>query len=214
MLSKVCSKCKVNKKLTSFSKHKNNKDGLSYICKECSNRRCRKWSKNNKLHLRKYKEEYHQKNKIKHNKQGKLWYDSHKNEMKEYRQNYKIQRNKRRRYLYKFNLRYRIEQVLRSRTNKAIKNNSKSTSTMFLVGCDIDYLMYYLQCKFQKSMTWDNHGTGHNGKGMKEWQIDHIKPCTKFDLSKTEEQRRCFHYTNLQPLWAEDNLKKWNTYVK
>jgi len=57
-------------------------------------------------------------------------------------------------------------------------------------------------------MTWDNHGTGKNGKGMKEWHIDHIIPCCKFNLSKDEEQRKCFHYSNLQPLWASDNMKK------
>jgi len=60
-------------------------------------------------------------------------------------------------------------------------------------------------------MTWDNHGTGHNGKGMKEWHIDHIKPCASFDLSKPSQQRKCFHYSNMQPLWAKDNLKKRNT---
>jgi len=54
-------------------------------------------------------------------------------------------------------------------------------------------------------MTRENHGK--NG-----WEIDHIKPCVSFDLSKPEEQKKCFHYTNLQPLWKEDNLKKGNKY--
>ena len=49
-------------------------------------------------------------------------------------------------------------------------------------------------------MAWDNYGTGQNGKGTQEWQIDHIKPCASFDLSKESEQKKCFHYTNLQPL--------------
>jgi hypothetical protein len=79
---------------------------------------------------------------------------------------------------------------------------------MFLIGCEIDYLMYHLQHKFKKGMTWDNHGSGNNGKGMKEWHIDHIKPCSSFDLSKPEEQQKCFHYTNLQPLWVKENWKK------
>jgi len=48
-------------------------------------------------------------------------------------------------------------------------------------------------------MSWNNHG---------EWHIDHIKPCTSFDLSKLSEQKKCFHYKNLQPLWAKDNLSK------
>ena len=48
-------------------------------------------------------------------------------------------------------------------------------------------------------MTWDNHG---------EWHIDHIKPCASFDLTDADQQRECFNYTNLQPLWAKDNLSK------
>ena len=59
-------------------------------------------------------------------------------------------------------------------------------------------------------MTWDNHGNGWYGNGMNQWHIDHIIPCASFDLSKEEEQYRCFHYTNLQPLWAYDNLSKGN----
>ncbi len=57
-------------------------------------------------------------------------------------------------------------------------------------------------------MSWENYGKGDNGRGMQEWHIDHIKPCASFDLSKPEQQKLCFNYTNLQPLWAEENMKK------
>ena len=55
-------------------------------------------------------------------------------------------------------------------------------------------------------MSWDNHG--YDG-----WHVDHIRPCASFDLTDEEQVRKCFHYTNLQPLWAKDNLRKgseWN----
>ena len=71
---------------------------------------------------------------------------------------------------------------------------------MFLIGCEIDYLIYYIQCKFTDDMSWDNYGSF--------WHVDHIHPCSSFDLSKEDEQRKCFHYKNLQPLWAVDNLRK------
>ena len=59
--------------------------------------------------------------------------------------------------------------------------------------------MYHIQNKFTEGMLWDNYGL---------WHIDHIRPCSKFDLSKPKEQRKCFHYSNLQPLWAIDNIRK------
>lgn len=60
-------------------------------------------------------------------------------------------------------------------------------------------LKKHLEIKFTKGMSWENYG---------KWHVDHIKPCAKFDLTKESEQRKCFHYTNLQPLWAIDNFKK------
>lgn len=59
--------------------------------------------------------------------------------------------------------------------------------------------------QFEPGMTWDNLG-----KGEGKWQIDHIIPCSYFDLTKEENQRICFNYRNLQPLWAKDNVKKSN----
>jgi hypothetical protein len=52
---------------------------------------------------------------------------------------------------------------------------------------------------FTEGMSWDNYG---------EWHIDHILPCSSFDLADIEQQKICFNYKNLQPLWAEDNLRK------
>ena len=54
-------------------------------------------------------------------------------------------------------------------------------------------------------MSWNNYG---------KWHVDHIRPCIDFDLSKPEEQQKCFHYTNLQPLWAEENMRKHYKFVK
>ena len=59
--------------------------------------------------------------------------------------------------------------------------------------------MGYLEAKFTEGMTWENHGL---------WHIDHIKPCSSFNLLIEDEHHKCFHYSNLQPLWAKDNLSK------
>ncbi len=70
---------------------------------------------------------------------------------------------------------------------------------MMLIGCEIDYLMFHIQEQFTEGMNWNNYG---------EWHIDHRKPCASFDLSKPNAQRKCFHFSNLQPLWAIENIKK------
>jgi hypothetical protein len=62
-------------------------------------------------------------------------------------------------------------------------------------------LFKHLESKFTEGMSWSNYG-------YKGWHVDHIKPCASFDLSDPEEQKKCFHYTNLQPLWWYDNFKK------
>lgn len=88
---------------------------------------------------------------------------------------------------------------LRTRLHNALRGNEKSGNTISLLGCSIIALKEYLTNRFKNGMNWDNYG---------EWHIDHIVPCAKFDLRHPEEQKKCFHYTNLQPLWALDNILK------
>lgn len=88
--------------------------------------------------------------------------------------------------------------------NQLIKNGgSKSVKTEALLGCSIICARQHLEAQFLPGMSWDNHG---------EWHIDHIRPCASFDLTDLEQQKECFHYTNLQPLWAADNLRKSDTW--
>ena len=96
---------------------------------------------------------------------------------------------------------FKLVKTLRTRLGSALKNQNaiKSDKTMELVGCTIPFLRGYLEAKFKDGMTWENHG---------EWHIDHIKPCASFNLLNEEEQYECFHYKNLQPLWASENLSK------
>lgn len=98
---------------------------------------------------------------------------------------------------------FKLLQNLRRRTNFKLRN-CKSASTQTLLGCSIPELKEHLESNFTKGMEWANYGT--------LWHIDHIKPCAAFDLLKEEEQLKCFHYTNLQPLLASENLKKGSKY--
>ena len=94
-----------------------------------------------------------------------------------------------------------LADVLRSRLNKAIKRSTKAGSAVDDLGCSIDQLKAHLESKFEVGMTWENYGP-------KGWHIDHIIPLSSFNLTNLEELKKACHYTNLQPMWAEDNWSK------
>jgi hypothetical protein len=95
----------------------------------------------------------------------------------------------------------KIENALRCRLRAALKGRSKAASGPILVGCSMEELRRHLEALWQPGMSWDNYG-------LKGWVIDHILPCASFDLTDPEQQYKCFHYTNLQPLWSVDNMTK------
>ena len=95
---------------------------------------------------------------------------------------------------------YAVAQNLRCRLNNSLRsrNLSQSQSVLALIGCSIDELKSHLESQFLEGMTWTNWTTDG-------WHIDHIRPCASFE---DPADPRCWHYTNLQPLWAKDNLRK------
>ena len=93
---------------------------------------------------------------------------------------------------------------LRGRIRAALKGVGKSKRTMQLIGCSIAELKLHLENQFKLGMNWFTYG---------KWHVDHIVPCCRFDLTQPEEQKRCFHFSNLQPLWAEENFKKNGRYT-
>ena len=192
METKACTKCKVEKSLDKFLSDKRHLDGKESQCKECHYLANRKWQDNHKTEIKKQRIIYRLKNKEKIAIRSKKYDLSHRKEFNE-------RDNKRR----KTDINYKIKYNLRRRILLALKGNSKFLSTMLLIGCEIDYLIYYLQSQFTDGMSWDNHG---------DWHIDHKRPCKLFDLSKPEQQQKCFNYKNLQPLWAKDNLSKGVNY--
>ena len=202
---KVCSKCKKELDVQCFSKRNDRKSGFYSSCKFC----CEEWRKKNYKKIKQQKLEYYKKNKEKlkissrkwHEKNkerikviGKKWYEKNKCRKMEL---YKIWKNNK----YKEDILFRLTTILRSRTGKILMGKNKSFATLELLGCSAEEFKQYLERQFKEGMTWENYG-------RKGWHIDHIKPCASFNLLLEEEQEKCFHYTNLQPLWAEENLKK------
>ena len=98
---------------------------------------------------------------------------------------------------------YRLMIGLKSRIQQAIKAKCgrKAFKTAELLGCTVPEFKDWIASQFSEGMSWDNYG-------LTTWHIDHVRPCASFDLTDPEQQRKCFHYTNQQPLWAEDNMRK------
>jgi hypothetical protein len=103
----------------------------------------------------------------------------------------------------------RIKHNLRTRLLFLLKksNVKKSVSAMQLLGCSIKLFKCHIESQFTPGMNWDNHGI-HKTNGPRMWHLDHIIPCSAFNLEDLNQQKKCFHYTNLRPFWGLENIKK------
>ncbi len=96
---------------------------------------------------------------------------------------------------------FKLCTTLRARIYKAIQFQGvlKPSKTIAELGCTPMQLRDYLEMKFVPGMTWSNHG---------EWHVDHVRPLASFDLADPKQFAEACHHTNLQPLWAEENMRK------
>jgi hypothetical protein len=229
---KICSKCHQEKPFNSFWKRKATKDGYFHHCIDCMRsprekikasipkgfRICTKCKKQLPLSC------FGLDNTVKDKhcsacKSCKIDYDrkykqTHKRKMKKQRKNYynlnkKILVKKHTDYCKKralVDINFRLRKSLSSTLHSALSGNWKSGQTMDLLACSIEYFRQHLEAQFTEGMSWENRGRGWNNK--KEWHIDHIYPLASFDLTNLEERKIAFHWSNQQPMWAKDNLKK------
>ena len=187
---KHCNGCNQTKALTEFSKDSEKRDGLQTRCKVCQKAYNKKWQQSNPEKVKAKARKWAQNNREKKNASQRK-----RNKRPEYKKKRRARENKR----YHTDPQYRLAKKLSSRLRKALKGKTKSARTMKLVGCSIAHLQDHLEKQFQPGMTWETHG---------KWHVDHMMPCASFDLTDPEQQRQCFHYTNLQPLWGPENMSK------
>lgn len=195
---KKCTACKKWRHILFFHKDRSTWDGLDNRCKSCK----KEYQIQNKDKYRNAARRY----KERHPERILEYVHTHKQDYVDYRNSHKqqisntkniYQKNKK-----KTNIQFHLLSVLRTRLGNSLRRNSngKAASTKNLLGCTIDELKTYLESLFSPDMSWDNYGI--------YWEIDHIRPCRSFDLSKSLQQQECFHWSNLQPLEKSKNRAK------
>ena len=178
--------------------------------KELIAKQQKEYRQKNKAKIVNNKREYYLKNKEKFSIKAKLYAGEHKEQISEYQEKYRKAHTKElseyRRNKRKNNIEYKLKEYLRKRLWQVLQGNSKSDHTEKLFGCTASFLKMWLELQFKDGMSWNNWS-------YKGWHVDHIRPCSSFDLKLSEHQQACCHFTNLQPLWAKDNLKKSDNFI-
>jgi hypothetical protein len=211
MERKICSKCKIEKDICEFHKHPTSKLGVRGVCKIC------------RKNENEYNAHYREKNKEQIYLKNKIWLDNNPDYMKNYNKIYnlenreklnnklinwrnnnkeKILEHNRIKHKKKYNtdINFKLKLLIRARINKII-NFNRNKSSIEILGCDIEYFKKYIESQFTINMSWENYG--YYG-----WHIDHKIPLSSAETE--DEIYKLCHYTNLQPLWWKDNLKKSN----
>jgi hypothetical protein len=221
---RVCKKCGRSLPLSEFYSHtRKTGTALNYFsCKSCwaeakKRRRIanpgkyaeqdRKWQQKNREKCRANCRRWKLKHPELYVKCQKKYYDANREKRIETSKRYRLNNIEKyrgfRRAQYSKSKSYRISVLLRRRMFGEMKKASakKSKTTFELLGCTISEFKKYIESIFLPGMSWENHS-------IHGWHLDHIIPISSFDLTKPDQQKICFNYKNIQPLWAEDNLRK------
>ena len=192
----------IEKTINDFSKNKTRKDGFQEHCKSCVKEYKRQYYLKNKDEVLKKSKERYKENREAIIERSKIWSEKNKEKTRGYKRKYvdnnrdlindRMSRRKKEDPILKLKMLYR------SKTNK-ILGSGRSETTFELIGCSPTELKSHLEEQFQEGMSWENHG-------LFGWHIDHIIPLSS--AKNEDELKELCHYTNLQPLWAIDNIRK------
>jgi hypothetical protein len=209
MESKICSKCKISKRLEFF--HKRSEGYLRSRCIECTKEDRKKYNtdnqeiikvrnkrdyENRKEYCKEYSIKYRELNKEYEKERNKIWCSNNREKINKRNLEYREKNLK--------NPLFKIKENIRNLIRTSIKSNgyNKSSKTSEILGCTIENFKNYIESQFQEGMTWNNYP---------EWHLDH-----KIPISWADSEGKIIelnHYTNFQPLWAFDNLSKGNKWM-
>lgn len=202
-----CVKCSAVKVLLEYPKTPSCKDGHGRICKSCVSERKKQWKLKNSDRIKQQQVEYRSRPDV----AAKLyaskvrWVSENKERERESRRRRRAKNREKENAALAVRRRndpaFKIKAYARTRVYHLVSRGHKSAATIELLGASAEDVKRHIESKWLPGMSWDNHG-------KKGWHIDHIRPCASFDLTDPSQQRACFNYTNLQPLWWDVNLSK------
>ena len=186
---KRCTKCSEIKEFKDFVPQKAGFMGFKAQCKSCDSQYDKNYQSQTNLRSERdktpesiqYRKDYISKNKD--------WW-------RKYEREYRYSRRQE-------DMFFKIKGNISSRLSDLIQNRGLGQRTVELLGCDKDTFLNHLESQFTEGMTWENYG-------LKGWHVDHIIPISSYDLTNEDEVKKACHYSNLQPLWWQDNLEKGN----
>lgn len=196
MSSKICSKCGGDPKpISEFYETPKGSGKYRADCKDCNNKASRNYKANNRDKVSEYNKEYK---------------EEHAEEVSEYNSKYNLEnrdaiqkrQTKQHRERKKIDPQFNMAHKLRNELRLLIKYGTKKELSYFIVGCSHDFLMMWFEYQFALSdgMTLENHG--------ELWHIDHVNPISNFDLLRESKRKKCFHWSNLRPMYAKPNQSK------
>lgn len=211
--TKICARCKQEKPINQFRRAycvpcKKELDYLYKINDPIKHKQSHtNYYLNNKNKVLKYQKEYNTKNKDKRLKYNKEKADHVNKYNKEYNKHNRHKINKQRKERKLNDPNYKMDFILRCRLYHALKEQGVKKQTKFikLIGCTIIFFKQHIEQQFKPEMNWNNHG--------KIWEIDHMLPCSSFNLIDEEEQLKCFHYSNMQPLFKTTKIAESFGYI-
>jgi hypothetical protein len=195
---KICTKCHQEKPIKEFHHDRKTKDGFFSWCKTCK-------AIAKETYRLLHKEDYNRRNREYRRRHPERIYQIKRASYLANREYYATQTKEYSKMRWRTDAWWRLCKNLKERLRLALRGAVKAGRTKDLLGIDREGFKKHIESLFKSGMSWDNYG---------QWHIDHIRPCASFDLTDPEQQRQCFHYTNLQPLWAIENARKGTRILK
>ena len=192
MTEKICNTCDKTKNISEYSIRDSIKNTYHNRCKECTNNYARGYREENQNIIKQKQNEWY-------DTKGKIWKKEYDNANKEHT-------NARDKERYKNDQQFRIKKILRTRFNKTVTGKKISNSTLGYLGVSLEYFLNWIEYQFDENMNWNNQGT--------YWDIDHVTPCSNFNLENEEEIKKCFNWKNIRPCEKIENYKKNNKIVE